>query len=519
MPPRLHPHSNYTTSLFSATLLVSFMVVGLPHLIPCPAPRTVQRAEHRPRRDQHRVRKGSDSEEGGESKDSSKEDVKESEPPWDSAGESSRSDRSCPVPKPGGTIGGWLGFPQPKERPVVRIESTKTPRTPSKQEAKIVGKAPSYEKLVVHDDHDFTLKILQFDATVHRGSDEDPPVQKTLDLLVRKSKIMTPSFSATLHNMAKSGFRESFEASAVLKDHNVDAVAIIFREWFDRKDPETLKTGVNTVWEILNFAQKYEIRDLKEKLGSWFGKWFASMKNGPLMNDSSFHARLLYPAFRFDHAQAFQCATRYLTYNEVHAIEEQNPTDNETLHLPRRVTHSMRSGKGRIRNVCHRGLSSPVKPFLSGMSCDCHTRTFFGYFQELYQRGIFPFEEEVIRNTMNELLQRMRNFDWEPNAQDCSYCRRMSYRQHVEELADKVEKHYHGLCLDCMDRTLPKTGSDDSDYWRVNDLNQWDKKCRVRHGECTWYHSFMGRKERRDELVSEANKRKQRVRHGIDIDF
>ena len=40
MPPHLHPRSRLTTSLFSTTLLVSFLVVGMPHILPCPAPRT-----------------------------------------------------------------------------------------------------------------------------------------------------------------------------------------------------------------------------------------------------------------------------------------------------------------------------------------------------------------------------------------------------------------------------------------------------------------------------------------------
>jgi cytochrome c oxidase assembly factor 2 len=39
MPPRFHPRSRLTSSLFATTLLASFLVVGLPHVIPCPAPR------------------------------------------------------------------------------------------------------------------------------------------------------------------------------------------------------------------------------------------------------------------------------------------------------------------------------------------------------------------------------------------------------------------------------------------------------------------------------------------------
>ncbi|EXJ84165.1 hypothetical protein A1O3_04832 [Capronia epimyces CBS 606.96] len=40
MPPHLHPRSTATSTLFAGTLLASFIVVGIPHIFPCPRPRT-----------------------------------------------------------------------------------------------------------------------------------------------------------------------------------------------------------------------------------------------------------------------------------------------------------------------------------------------------------------------------------------------------------------------------------------------------------------------------------------------
>ncbi|RCI09813.1 hypothetical protein L249_4178 [Ophiocordyceps polyrhachis-furcata BCC 54312] len=40
MPPHLHPRSRMTSSLFASTLVASFFVVALPHVLPCPVPRT-----------------------------------------------------------------------------------------------------------------------------------------------------------------------------------------------------------------------------------------------------------------------------------------------------------------------------------------------------------------------------------------------------------------------------------------------------------------------------------------------
>ena len=98
MPPHLHPRSRLTTSLFSTTLIVSFLVVGMPHILPCPAPRTDFADSHpakngRRRRVRRRV----------ETPDSSEEEPSESEIMMQKAHE-------CPVPKPKGFIGRVLGF-------------------------------------------------------------------------------------------------------------------------------------------------------------------------------------------------------------------------------------------------------------------------------------------------------------------------------------------------------------------------------------------------------------------------
>ena len=41
MPPHLHPRSAATSTLFAGTLVASFVVVAIPHILPCPVPRRV----------------------------------------------------------------------------------------------------------------------------------------------------------------------------------------------------------------------------------------------------------------------------------------------------------------------------------------------------------------------------------------------------------------------------------------------------------------------------------------------
>lgn len=104
MPPHLHPRSRMTTSLFTTTLMVSFLVVAAPHLIPCPVdPRTLADA----------------ADPTGESRRRRRRRLAEDETCNDVLSEERRKrkqmedrlapKRECPVPKPGGLIGQVLG--------------------------------------------------------------------------------------------------------------------------------------------------------------------------------------------------------------------------------------------------------------------------------------------------------------------------------------------------------------------------------------------------------------------------
>ncbi|KAH7068954.1 hypothetical protein BKA63DRAFT_98449 [Paraphoma chrysanthemicola] len=118
MPPHLHPRSRMTTSLFTTTLMVSFLVVAAPHLIPCPVdPRTLADSP----------------DPTGENRRRRRRRLPEDETCNDVMGEERRKrklleeklspKRECPVPKPGGLIGQVLGLKdktEDDERPSIR---------------------------------------------------------------------------------------------------------------------------------------------------------------------------------------------------------------------------------------------------------------------------------------------------------------------------------------------------------------------------------------------------------------
>ncbi|KZL80063.1 hypothetical protein CI238_08779 [Colletotrichum incanum] len=124
MPPHpLHPRSRMTSSLFATTVVASFFVVGMPHLLPCPAPRVTYAdgeiviGEDGRRRRRKRREAAPEIKDGIVSFDqvSDEETIRARE---------ERLKRECPVPKPGGILGEWLGFHGPSKE----AESTKAGR-------------------------------------------------------------------------------------------------------------------------------------------------------------------------------------------------------------------------------------------------------------------------------------------------------------------------------------------------------------------------------------------------------
>lgn len=98
-----------TSSLFATTVVASFLVVGMPHILPCPAPRVAYadgdiivgedgKRRRRRRRETPEIKDGIvqfEQTSGGEEMKRLQDE---------------RSKRECPVPKPGGILGEWLGF-------------------------------------------------------------------------------------------------------------------------------------------------------------------------------------------------------------------------------------------------------------------------------------------------------------------------------------------------------------------------------------------------------------------------
>lgn len=111
----LHPRSRTTGTLFTTTLAISFLVVALPHLLPCPADRRQfadsyetpdGKIRRRKRKDPQNAISEGNVVQGTEQKVAT-EAISTAEAPLA---------RECPIPKPSGIVGRVMGFKN-EERP------------------------------------------------------------------------------------------------------------------------------------------------------------------------------------------------------------------------------------------------------------------------------------------------------------------------------------------------------------------------------------------------------------------
>lgn len=117
MTPYLHPRSRVTSSLFGTTLLVSFLVVGMPHILPCPAPRVMladsESEKHQDGQRRRRKIQNPQSElESGDSTEATSSSILVEE----QLAARNRA-HECPVPKPRGVLGRFLGFDEDESKP------------------------------------------------------------------------------------------------------------------------------------------------------------------------------------------------------------------------------------------------------------------------------------------------------------------------------------------------------------------------------------------------------------------
>lgn len=128
----------------------------------------------------------------------------------------------------------------------------------------------------------------------------------------------------------------------------------------------------------------------------------------------------------------------------------------------------LNAARFRLRRILHRQLYKTNESLLAA-TCKCKGDTLWGYQKELEKTGIWPLEETVSRNSINDLLQKLDEFEYKVADKNAcmKFCQR-NYNSVAEQARLRTEGYFDGLCLDCMKRTEPKLDDHHADYWKTS---------------------------------------------------
>ncbi|KAL8723802.1 MAG: hypothetical protein Q9181_007186, partial [Wetmoreana brouardii] len=324
---------------------------------------------------------------------------------------------------------------------------------------------------------------------VNQSYDDGPP--KSARFKVNKAVLKKVS-QVLLGMLAGSHRRESTQSEVSLGDGHIAVTEVWLRVMHRTKLVYNLLFP--ELWYLVQTIDYYAL-DIT-RFNDWFATWYE--QQNVLMFKS---AELLFPTWRFDHAEGFAKWTCDLAYGHTGHITEKNPTELYQYHLPARLIQQLNAAKGRLRTVLFRGLWDPCHHLLAA-NCDCKEKTLFDYQKHLYKIDVWPLETIFLKYSIHEILGNLAQFSYEAPASACGECHK-DYKGIVERVAIMVKGYFNCLCLDCLDHSKPKTGDIDMDYWRHDKLkeHEWVLGCRFRHKQPTWYFSFNGLKEERDRLV------------------
>ncbi|KAJ4294427.1 hypothetical protein N0V90_008117 [Kalmusia sp. IMI 367209] len=264
--------------------------------------------------------------------------------------------------------------------------------------------------------------------------------------------------------------------------------------------------SITAVWHAIRMWRYYEKEEDVKALQEWFNKWYdTAIANTQLNLDAA--RSLALPCQVFDHAVGFARANKYLAYHNIGRIKECHPkgVNIRALHLaPNDFIGPSNHARGGLKTTLHKMIWKKANNILrfDTEKCNCWDATIGQYLAALVQVDAFPIEDVVKRSSINEIVERLKQFqfDYSPT---CRRCRSIDFVYVVKMTIQAAENYFDGLCLDCMNRSKPKGKDLDDEYWRINksSMNHWDTRCRSKHNQSSWYVSWLGRDDTRQKLL------------------
>ncbi|KAI1121466.1 hypothetical protein F5Y10DRAFT_288460 [Nemania abortiva] len=261
---------------------------------------------------------------------------------------------------------------------------------------------------------------------------------------------------------------------------------------------------IQEVWRVLTLVDIKALKHFRpgtykvpcSVLMMWFEAWFK--RRWPGFTESDEYEQLLYPTFAFGIPAAFTAVTKWLAYDVVGQIREQNPLREvddlpfqpyRDMHMPKDVIRVLRGAKAALRDTLIRLLDESEQRFIHG-KCPCRIQGLANFTRALSADN--SLSDLLDRNPLRTILHFLStSFKYEPptGSENCASCGPV-VGLHVEGDAREISIAFHGLCLTCMDRSVNNRGV----YENLSEMCEW-------HGKMTWKHSDLRLPQPQKSLV------------------
>ncbi|THZ23287.1 hypothetical protein D6C91_03717 [Aureobasidium pullulans] len=370
--------------------------------------------------------------------------------------------------------------------------------------------ANALKVVTISDNHDLILRVTEYTKKLGASDDGHDKIKAVADFQVNRQFLIDNAESGFFRTLLTTrNFAEAGKNFIKLDEHNPSGVEVILCAVHSKDEnwkssaigqavtARTLQLPAQNLWDVVTSNQFMMMQFFH--LDNWFVRWYARNSH------ATPNEMLLYPCLQFHHAVAFMQVTKALVYECAYIVEFRSKNHHDK-HIEPRVLHALNSARGHLRVLLSNWLFKKVKAMME-VSCDCKEKTVYQYIKALVETKGYPIDEQN-RKSINEVCKNLAtfpvHFKLPESSKSCSTCN-SDWGYIVSSAIDSIKKHFDGLCLDCMDHTQPQFLDEHWDYWNhLSSGRQWDRNCRVKHSQSTWYSSFMGRADTRDHILRRA---------------
>jgi len=227
----------------------------------------------------------------------------------------------------------------------------------------------NHEESRSHDNPDLALETFYYVKSVDRETSDEKTTKHTLKLLVNKQVLNSlPTYDkrklGAIEVMLSPRWSSSRQAVITLSVRNDHGLAWqLLLGIFTPITSTTLTPGVfaspqftiDLFWHLAVVCDKWNVDIKDERVAAAFKAWYAVNEMEKSENSPSkllFAQSLLWPAWYFNHALAFQWATRHVIYNDTGHIEPYNPTRYRNIIMPKRIVREFCQSWVSLDTIC-----------------------------------------------------------------------------------------------------------------------------------------------------------------------